>query len=547
MILPIDISSETIYNIAKMKTILIILILFIFLLINSNIIINEVMANVEGRDSGVMSPGDRNEFIEIYNGSSDTIVLTGYRLFDGNAYDNILKWSDSISPEKGIINVEYLPPRCYGVILDPEYCLIGDELNMPYEFCEETYIFTISNTTFGDNGLSTVDCISLFDNNDKIVSSFGTPDEEDGFPYDCGDGISLERVNPYAKDTKGNWKPCNDLSGNSAGIKNSVYTENAVIDTMIYFNNTLTIYFAYMPVSGTILIVESPCLIDTIQVLNDSITIDVGKQDVFNVNIKGNLNIYTFIKPVINNKYKILFSEFFVHGSDKEWIEIKNECGIDYYGDLTIINNDTLIMEDITIPNGSYFVLSEDTQLLKYDYPYITNCLNIKETSISLPNRQDTFLLLINDFTIDSVIRGYEDRGDRSIEKINGTRGCEILNWDMCVDDYGGTPLKTNSLSPLSNISDNLFSVDKHIADASNPIINLIVKSHCSINTINVKIYSETGNLVNIPIIDKLISSDEIIPIKCNNIKTRHILHILFIELENDSGKFYGKIPIGIR
>ncbi|MCK4524283.1 hypothetical protein KAU15_05090, partial [candidate division WOR-3 bacterium] len=103
------------------------------------------------------------------------------------------------------------------------------------------------------------------------------------------------------------------------------------------------------------------------------------------------------------------------------------------------------------------------------------------------------------------------------------------------------------SLNPLLNTSENLFSVDKHIADADNPIINLSVKSHCSINTINVKIYSETGRLINIPVIDKLISSDEVIPIKCKSIETRNILHILFIELENDSGMFYGKIPIGIR
>ncbi len=530
-----------------MKTILTISIIFICLLINSNIIINEVMANVEGRDSGVMSPGDRNEFIEIYNGSSDTIVLMGYRLFDGNAYDNIIEWFDTISPEKGIVNVDYLPSQCYGVILDPEYCLIGDELNMPYEFSEESYIFTISNTTFGDNGLSTVDFICIFNSNDKLISSFGTPEMDDGFPYDCGDGISFERVNPYAKDVPGNWKPCNDLSGNSAGIKNSVYTENAVIDTMIYHNNTLTIYFAYMPINGAALIIEYPCLVDTINVFNDSIDIDVGKQDVFNINIKNNPHIYTFIKPILNNKYKIFFNEFFVKGLDKEWIEIKNECGIDYYGDLRIINNDTLIVKGIIIPNGSYFVIAEDTQLLKYDYPYILNCMYINEASISLPDRQDTFQLLINGLIIDSIIRGYEDRGDRSIEKIKGTKGYKSLNWDMCVDDYGGTPLKANSLNQLLNTSENLFSVDKHIADASNPVINLSVKSHCSINTINVKMYSETGNLINNPIIDKLISSNEIIPIKCKNIETRNILHILFIELENDSGKFFGKIPIGIR
>ncbi|MCK4523928.1 lamin tail domain-containing protein, partial [candidate division WOR-3 bacterium] len=418
------------------KTILIISIIFTFLFINSNIIINEVMANVEGRDSGVMSPGDRNEFIEIYNASSDTIVLNGYRLFDGNAYDNIIKWIDSISPEKGIVNVNYLPPQCYGIILDPEYCLIGDELNMPYEFSEETYIFTISNTTFGDNGLSTVDCISLFDNDGEMISSFGTPNIDDGFPNDCGDGVSIERVNPYAIDNPGNWKPCNDLSGNSAGIRNSVYTENAVIDTMIYHNNTLTIYFAYMPINGADLIIEYPCSMDTINVFDDSIDIDVGKQDVFNVNIKNNPSIYTFIKPIINNKYKIFFNEFFVKSSDKEWMEIKNECGIDYYGDLRIINNDTLIVKDIIIPNGGYFVIAEDTQLLKYDYPYIPNCLYVNEVSISLPDRQDTFLLLINGLTIDSIIRGYEDMGDRSIEKINGTKGYKKLNWDMCVDDY---------------------------------------------------------------------------------------------------------------
>ncbi|MDY6788070.1 MAG: hypothetical protein SVK54_08100, partial [candidate division WOR-3 bacterium] len=208
------------------------LLLFVILLpviLAGNPVINEVMANVKGNDSGIGAPGDRNEYIEIYNSGTDTVFIGDLMITDYDAVDNIVMWPDSGLFPGGIVSKEYLPPYSYGLILDPEYTMVGDSAYyMPYSIPDSAYIFTVGNTTIGD-GLSANDCIMLMDNDSNILSTYGTPDEEDGFPYDPGDGVSMERINPYYSDDYNTWLPSDSFT---PGYANSVYRSGAIIDSI---------------------------------------------------------------------------------------------------------------------------------------------------------------------------------------------------------------------------------------------------------------------------------------------------------------------------
>lgn len=184
------------------------------------------MANPEGKETGAGSPGDRNEFIELYNRAKDTIDLSGWRFTDFDATDELSAWTDTLILKKYPdvkIRTTLLPPHSFAVILDPEYTstdTVGG-YSQPYEFPKGTLILTIGNTTLG-NGLSNNDPILLYSPDMRDSSSFGTPfDESDSIPRDAGDGISWERVSPDSQDTEDNWVRCLDPSSSTPGKENS--------------------------------------------------------------------------------------------------------------------------------------------------------------------------------------------------------------------------------------------------------------------------------------------------------------------------------------
>ncbi len=199
--------------------------LFLFS-IHSPIILNEVLANPRGSESGTGSPGDRNEFLEIYNNSNDSIDLAGWFLTDFDATDEISAWTDpnilTRCPEV-IINSTFLPAHGFAVILDPEYT--SDDTTggyvQPYSFPPKTLILTVGNTTLGD-GLANTDPVLLYAPDLAESTSFGTPfDTLDSLPDDAGDGISWERIKADEADRVSNWISCPNSSGSTPGSENS--------------------------------------------------------------------------------------------------------------------------------------------------------------------------------------------------------------------------------------------------------------------------------------------------------------------------------------
>ena len=201
------------------------MLLLLLVIANSPIVISEVMSNVKGSES---TCGDRNEFVEIYNLSADTIDLSTYYIYDYDVIpDEIFPWEDEsiLINYPGVrINSTHIYPYSYALILDREYTssdTSGGNVQ-PYNIPDSTLILTTDDTTIG-NGIQNNDPLILYSEIEACTTSFGTPDDSlDNFPYDPGDGISWERINLALPDTITNWHPSIDSSGCTPGRENSV-------------------------------------------------------------------------------------------------------------------------------------------------------------------------------------------------------------------------------------------------------------------------------------------------------------------------------------
>ncbi len=200
------------------------ILLFLFLA-SSRIIITEVMSNVKGLEQG---PGDRNEFVEIYNNSPDTIDLSTYFLYDLDAPpDEICAWeNDSILIKYPNLRIHstIIYPYSYALIMDREYTVYDTIYYQPYLIPDSTLILTTDDTSIGD-GLSTNDPLLIYSIADACTTTFGTPYLDDNFPLDPGKGISWERIDLNTPDSSFNWHPSVDPVGCTPGRENS--TTNA--------------------------------------------------------------------------------------------------------------------------------------------------------------------------------------------------------------------------------------------------------------------------------------------------------------------------------
>jgi hypothetical protein len=203
-----------------------VLIFVLVLFVDSPILITEVMSNVKGPEQ---TCGDRNEYVEIYNQTADTIDLSTYFIydFDPSPPDTICPWfNDSIYLKYPAvrINSALIYPYTYALILDREYCkpdTAGGNWQ-PYVIPDSTLILTTDETTICD-GLTTTDPLIIFSNIEGCTTTFGTPyDSFDYFPSDPGDGISWERIDLALPDSASNWHPSIDTSGSTPGSANSV-------------------------------------------------------------------------------------------------------------------------------------------------------------------------------------------------------------------------------------------------------------------------------------------------------------------------------------
>ncbi len=151
-------------------------------------VITEVMANPLVESSG--------EFVEILNLGSKAIEMAGLRLSDGDA-------TDTLQAFKGGKTV--LPAGGYAVVLDSDY-----PTKSPYVIDPKVILLTTGDKTIG-SGLSTADPITLQSADGAVVLSTFK------HPFNPGNGISAERLDPKAADKADNWAPSKCKTGSSPG------------------------------------------------------------------------------------------------------------------------------------------------------------------------------------------------------------------------------------------------------------------------------------------------------------------------------------------
>ncbi len=172
------------------------------------LVLTEVGANPPGPESGAGSPGDRYEFVEIWNPGPDTQNLAGLWLDDGDEADSLVAWQDSalLSRFPGVqIGTLRLPPGAYAVVLDPE---IVDSLeDAPFALPPGTVVLRPQDTDLGD-GLAATDPVGLRDATGWL-STYGLgAGWADTVLLNPPDGVSVERRDPLGPDDPRNFRLC---------------------------------------------------------------------------------------------------------------------------------------------------------------------------------------------------------------------------------------------------------------------------------------------------------------------------------------------------
>ena len=142
----------------------------------STLLITEVLANAISESTG--------EFVEIWNSGTEDVDAAGLVIVDANnSSDALIAYNSGDT---------IIPGGSYAVIVDPNY-------TGQYLIPADVTLLTTPDSTIG-NGLSNeTDTISLFDTDGvTAIDSFS-------FPFNPGDGVSVERVDYSVGDVASNW------------------------------------------------------------------------------------------------------------------------------------------------------------------------------------------------------------------------------------------------------------------------------------------------------------------------------------------------------
>ncbi len=459
-----------------------------------NLVVNEVMSNPLGSETGVGSPGDRNEFVEIYNNSSNTIDLSNFLLSDGDSEDQIITWDDvNLIATNVIYGTTLLKPYSYAVILDPEYVDTGDGMYyQPYYFGDSSLILTVGNTTIG-NGLTTNDPIILIFNSTDTISTYGSPDDTtDCIPFNPGDGFSVERVSPNMDDIESNWQASSDSS--TPGYQNSCYisglfipperisfTEDVLpggtcIITAVLINMTSGAfqnlhvglnYTEFLTSYDSLIFVSEEILYGPVLPYGgeDSVTFtwsDVP-EGLHQIVIQCNSLYSSRLIRFGDKPGQIVLSEImFAPTLSGEWIEIYNRsvkpCSIR----LLMISGDDSSSFNLNLEGKTYFILLEDSVNFFSVYSGINCPVFQPDNWTTLSNNTDSLSIEDNySITVDKLYYNVNlwDRGI-SYERVNNyIRTNDKGNWGVCVDQRGATPGEKNSISILADINTGEISV----------------------------------------------------------------------------------------
>ncbi|MFQ6042009.1 MAG: lamin tail domain-containing protein [Candidatus Poribacteria bacterium] len=476
------------------------------------IIINEVMANALDEDTG--------EFIELYNTGDEPVDVIGLKFTDGDATDVIQPFQKD---GKGII-----PPKGYGVILDSEYA--GE-----YQIPDTAILLTTKNTTLG-NGLTTNDPIILFEEEpEKPIDTYL-------HPFNPGNGISVEKIDPFKGDEPDNWKASRDASGSTPGRENShlkplpepsrqlviigpdKITEYVVeiFQVELQANGEKDINWegevkieVSVPsarlsvVSGkpdgnslTLKLEDGSAEFQLIAATKE--TIQLVAQSVSEPNLKAGKTIAVVAKPIAPPPADVVINEI-MHSPDTkagqvEWIELYNRdsqpADLSEWLIADSRNKPVSIPSGTVIPPNQFLILTKDEEKFLASFPDVKYVVQIKLPGLN--NTGDTVTLRSSTGKkIDEV--KYESAGSirgRSLERLDPNRpSAEIANWKLSIDLSGATPGRPNSVSAL------ISSSKPDLRITPNPFNPQITPTHIKYRAptdtkVTIKIFDSAGKLV---------------------------------------------------
>lgn len=491
----------------------------------TELVINEVM----------YTPTSPNkEWFELYNGSSSAVNLQNYKWRDAAASNPIRTiTTQSISIPAGgyaIVcedssNFHTAYPGTTGIVIQSigwsALNNTGSENVVLYNSTLQTVdSLTYSDSWGGTNGRSLERIGASVPTNQQsnwgtcISSTGATPDKANSLtPKDYDLALSAFTISPSSPQ-KG------DLLNLQYTVKNIGMntSSNAVLKTYLDAN--------FNGIPETSELINTYSLPAIVSGGSNGYTFSYQSTDTTSLQFIGRVEYpddmdttnNTLIKKVTFGNYLAINEIMFDPAANSsEYVEIYNPTGKDINisgWKLWEPSSSTKIYDSLytTIASGSYILVAADTSIFS-TYPYLRDISpNNKiyfNKSLSLSNSGDTLKILdASGNTIDFVAYSpkwvnpnISNTKGLSLERINPLlNGNDRNNWNSCVDMYGGTPLKQNSIYsviPVSKgkvtIAPNPFSPD---GDGFEDFAIIDYSLPMQVSQLRVKVFDVKGRLV---------------------------------------------------
>jgi len=428
----------------------------------NDIVINEIMY-------APLSGSGEPEWVEIYNRSENTYLLTNWKFADASGFATITNEFITIDPL--------------------EYIVLAKDSSILNFYNIDAKIIVMNLPVLNNTG----DDVILLNEYSIVIDSLRYISTWGG-----ANGRSLERIDVYGESTsQNNWAQSISSAGATPGKENSVVPRqfdlavthfNSVnsfllLDEPSVFNvrvlnngisnisgGSLNIYF---DINNDSLFTEEE-LIESFTGLSIEAGREITEQFTYIFNSVGtvgllaavnhpsdnyqpNDSVYLYkevVKPHVN-RGEIVINEFMYAPTAPypEWIELYNTSSTAFQlRDFQIADlNDTVVIstQNILLPANSYIVIARDSIItMLYDIP---SQVIIRSFPV-LNNSGDRVMLLDNyDRVIDSLdyTSQWGGTNGRSLERINPFgSSTELSNWITSTDPSNGTPGKINSVAP---------------------------------------------------------------------------------------------------
>ena len=473
-------------------------------LLTQSLVLNEVYPNPPGPESGSGSPGDRFEWIELYNPTASPLSISGIWLSDGDEVDSLVPVEDSLYLQvfPGVrIATDTLPPQGFALILDREFLGTGDSA-YPIQIPPQTVLLTTSDTDLG-NGLSNSDPLILLSPTGDTLDVYGTPENpEDSLPLNPEDGVSVERVSWQTGDIWTNWRF--SRWGASPGRTNSWSLENDLgwvpesltifpalpssVDSLILrcflmnygrstvpsfevdlswgpFSDHRVLSVSLEPDEGVALEFRGPPLPEGLQ----TIVVSLATQDEDSTDDRVSRSLHVGLAPVVINEI--------MYNSDLEWIELFNRSSesVDLAGFVLVdsAGGRSGPFPDSTLAPNTYLVIagSEAFGDRLPGVPFLV-------PPDGLPTLNNTFETLFledaNGTLWDRVFyrSSYGGGPEVSLERVSPELPSSLAsNWASCQDPTGSTPGRQNSVYLNLDTTPRTFTLSPKAVHPGEPIL----------------------------------------------------------------------------